>query len=82
MGRSLFVYSRKHLRFLVLVPMGAGPNKMKVTSPSPGTKIQKFIVRAGDDDDIEVAATSSSQPASQLVATHDHENDQRDDHCS
>jgi hypothetical protein len=45
--------------------MGAGPNKMKATSPSPGTKIQKFIVRAGDDDDdIEAAATSSSQPAS------------------
>ncbi len=65
MGRSLFVYSRKHLRFLVPVPMGAGPNKMKATSPSPGTKIQKFIVRAGDDDDdIEAAATSSSQPAS------------------
>jgi hypothetical protein len=54
---------------------------MKVTSPSPGTKLQKFIVEPGDDD-IEAAATSSRQAGRQLVATHDHENDQEDDHCS
>jgi hypothetical protein len=45
------------------VPMGAGPNKMKVTSPSPGTKLQRFLVGAGDDD-IEAAATSSRQAGS------------------
>jgi hypothetical protein len=41
---------------------------MKVTSPSPGTKLQKFIVGAGDDDDIEAAATSSRQAGRQAAS--------------
>ncbi len=47
--------------------MGLGPNKMKVTSPSPGTRLQRFLVGAGDDD-IEGATTSSRQAGRQAVA--------------